>query len=528
MSARRPASADFRLHNFYTACRTLRHRLPPKIPLVSQLVSHRHPPVRYLLALALCALTAAIALPLRGWLDQANTVMLFLLAVFVAAVRLGRGPAVLTAFLGVVLFDVFFVPPHLSLSVADAQYLVTFAVMLAVGLITTHLTAQLAERREEAQAREHETRMLYELARDLGAALTVEQAAGIIGAFLKTIGPESTLVIDRGSGGREDFVELGQPLGEEQLKLACSAYRCGTLLAGDAGMVFLPFAGAARRRGVLAVAGAADGQPAPLPLLNAVASLAGIAIERLHYAEVAQKSELDAQTEKLRASLLSSISHDLRTPLTSVVGLADALADLQSGLPAPAAETAAIIRDQAHAMHRMVTNLLEMARLRSGRVMLNLQWQPLDEIVGSSLRLLDDILARRRIVVDLPDDLPLIRFDAVLMERVLCNLLENAAKYSAVGATIGLSARAAGGALTVDVCNDGVGFPPERIERVFEPFERGAHEPTVPGTGIGLAVCRAIIAAHGGSIAAANLPGRACVRFTLPLGTPPTLDEESA
>lgn len=485
---------------------------------------------RYLLALALCALTAAVALPLRGWLDQANTVMLFLLAVFVAAVRLGRGPAVLTAFLGVALFDVFFVPPHLSFTVADAQYLVTFAVMLAVGLITTHLTAQLAERREEAQARERETRMLYELARDLGAALAVEQAAATVGTFLRALGMDATLVIDRGSGGREDFAQFGRPLDAEQLRQAGSAYRGGIPLAGDAGTIFLPFAGATRLRGVLAAAPAPASRaaPAPLPLLNAVASLAGIAIERLHYAEVAQKSELDAQTEKLRSSLLSSISHDLRTPLTSVVGLADSLAEAQAGLPAAAAETAAIIRDQAHAMHRMVANLLEMARLRSGRVILNLQWQPLDEIVGSSLRLLDEALARRRLVIDLPDDLPLVRFDAVLMERVLCNLLENAVKYSGEGATVALSARAGNGALAVEVCNDGGGFPPELVERVFEPFERGAPEPAVPGTGIGLAVCRAILAAHGGTIRAENRPGRACVLLTLPLGTPPVLEEEAA
>lgn len=488
------------------------------------------PALRYLLALALCALTAAVALPLRGWLDQANTVMLFLLAVFVAAVRLGRGPAVLTALLGVVLFDVFFVPPHLSLTVADAQYLVTFAVMLAVGLITTHLTAQLAERREEAQARERETRMLYELARDLGAALAVEQAAETVGAFLRTLGMDATLVIDRGGGGREDFAQFGRPLDAEQLRQAGNAYRGGIPLAGDAGMIFLPFAGATRLRGVLAAAPtpAPGAAPAPLPLLNAVASLAGIAIERLHYAEVAQKSELDAQTEKLRSSLLSSISHDLRTPLTSVVGLADSLAEAQAGLPAAAAETAGIIRDQAHAMHRMVANLLEMARLRSGRVILNLQWQPLDEIVGSSLRLLDETLARRRLVIDLPDDLPLVRFDAVLMERVLCNLLENAVKYSEEGATVALSARAGNGELAVEVCNDGAGFPPGRIERVFEPFERGEPEPAVPGTGIGLAVCRAILAAHGGTIRAENRPGRACVRLTLPLGTPPVLEEEAA
>lgn len=341
---------------------------------------------RYLIAVALSALTTLLALPLRGHLDLANIVMLFLLAVFVIAVRLGRGPAVLSAFLGVLAFDVFFVHPYLSLSVDDAQYLVTLAVMLAVGLIASHQAAQLVERTEEAKAHEY-----------------------------------------------------------------------------------------------------------------------------------------SVQTEKLRVSLLSSISHDLRTPLTSLVGLADTLADRPSGQSDDSGETAAIIRDQAHAMHRMVSNLLEMARLQSGRVVLNRQWQPIEEIVGSSVRLLDDLLAARQLVIELPADLPLVSFDAVLMERVLCNLLENAVKYSPSDATITLAAQAAGDELAVTVCNAGAGFPPDRIDRVFDLFARGQHEPAVPGTGIGLAVCRAILVAHGGSISAENRPGQACVRFTLPLGTPPEM-----
>lgn len=480
---------------------------------------------RYPLAVALCATTALAALPLRPWLDQANIVMLFLLAVFLVALRLGRGPAVLSAFLGVALFDVFFVPPHLSFSVVDAQYLVTFVVMLSIGLITTHLTARLAERQAAAQARESETRMLYGLARDLGGALTVEQAAGTVERFLEPLGMAAALSIDRSAGGQEDFLVHGT-LSPAARACARDAYLSNAAMTGDVrapDMAFLPFSGATRVRGVLAVGGA---RPEWMPLLKAAASLAGIAIERLHYADVARRSELDAQAEKLRSSILSSISHDLRTPLTSLVGLADALAERRATLPDDSGETAAIIRDQAHAMHSMVSNLLEMARLQSGRVVLNRQWQPFEEIVGSGIRLLDDILASRRLVIDLPEDLPLIRFDAVLMERVLCNLLENAVKYSPPDAAITLAAAAAGGEFVVTVCNDGAGFPPDRIDTMFDPFVRGEFEPAVPGTGIGLAVCRAILAAHGGAIVAENRPGQACVRFSLPLGTPPDVTED--
>lgn len=480
---------------------------------------------RYPIAAALCTATGVVALPLRPWLDQANIAMLFLLAVFLIALRLGRGPAVLGAFLCVAFFDVFFVPPHLSFSVADAQYLVTFAVMLSVGLITTHLTARLAERQAAAQISESETRLLYGLARDLGSALTVDQVAETVGRFLGGMGMSAALAIDRSTGGEADFLLHGT-LGTDAMACMHDAYRNNAPVMDDrraAGMMFLPFSGATRVRGVLAVERARTGW---LPLLDTVASLAGIAIERLHYAEVAGRSELDVESEKLRSSLLSSISHDLRTPLTSLVGLADTLAERGSSLPDDVGETAAIIRDQAHAMHRMVSNLLDMARLQSGRVALNRQWQPFEEIVGSSVRLLDDSLTNRRLAIDLPDDLPLVNFDAVLMERVLCNLLENAVKYSLPDAAIALAARVAGEVLEVSVCNAGAGFPPERLDRVFDLFARGQHEPAVPGTGIGLAICRAIVAAHGGTIVAENRSGQACVRFSLPLGTPPDVSVE--
>ena len=364
----------------YAAC--FRPRLPP--------LPARSFRLRYPAAIAACALTTVLALPLRDWLDLANIVMLFLLLVFLVAVRLGRGPAVLTAFLGVASFDVFFVHPYLSFSVDDAQYLVTFAVMLAVGLVASHQAAELVERTAEAKTREH-------------------------------------------------------------------------------------------------------------------------AIE----------------TEKLRASILSSISHDLRTPLTSLIGLADSLAE-RPDLSAEARERAGLLRDQSHAMHRMVSNLLEMARLQSGRIQLHKQWQPFEEIVGSSVRLLDDLLTRRQLNIDLPEDLPLVYFDAVLMERVLFNLLENAAKYSSDGAAIRLAVHIRGGELEVAVCNAGRGFAADLLERLFEPFERGMPEDAVPGVGIGLALCRTIIAAHGGLIRAENAAGEACVRFTLPLGSPPVMEGEPA
>jgi two-component system sensor histidine kinase KdpD len=177
-------------------------------------------------------------------------------------------------------------------------------------------------------------------------------------------------------------------------------------------------------------------------------------------------------------------------------------------------------------MHHLMSNLLEMARLQAGSITLNKEWQPFEEIVGSSTRLLAGLLASRKLDIQVPRDLPLVDFDAVLLERVLCNLLENAAKYSPPGAHIEVLARTRGEALEVAVGNDGPGFPVDRIDQVFDLFARGEREPAVAGTGLGLAICKAIVEAHGGTIVAENRPGGACVRFTLPLGTPPAMEEE--
>lgn len=496
---------------------------------------------RYLLAAALCILTTLVALPLRELLGLANIVMLFLLTVLVTAVWLGRGPAVMAAFLGVALFDFFFVPPHLSFAVADAEYLVTFAVMLAVGLVTSHLAARLSERTEQAQSRERDTRVLYELARDLGGALTVGQVTEITRDFLASLDIDITVLVVDTSESTETgslFHEYGsRHLTSLEQSFARSAYERHTIVETDslAGMglaiVFLPLNAPTHVRGVLAVAPRTDDVDcvrAQRPLLEAVASLVAIIIERLHYAAVAQRNERQVAAERLRTSILSSLSHDLRTPLTSLVGLADNLVERQPPLPESAIETAGIIRDQAHAMHHLLSNLLEMARLQSGNVTLNREWQAFEEIVGSSTRLLAVLLAKRKLEIDLPRDLPLVHFDAVLLERVVCNLLENAAKYSQEGALIRLVARTQEAYLEVSVCNDGPGFPTDRIDQVFDLFVRGERETAVAGTGMGLTICKTIIVAHGGTIVAENRPGGACMRFTLPLGTPPAMEEEAA
>lgn len=491
---------------------------------------------RYSFAIALCIVTMLIALPVHDLLDPANIVMLFLLAVFITAATLGRGPAILAAFLNVALFDFFFVQPRLSFAVADTQYLVTFAVMLAVGLCTSHLVARVAERKREAEMREQQTLALYDLAADLGTSLSIEQVAERTGTFLHGIAFDATVLIAESVQGETSFREYGKHrLGRMEQSFAHSAYTNQTIVEADtlAGLgiaiIFLPLAAPVPVRGVLAVTPqTSDAELIRLhrPLLEAVASLIGMTVERLHHADAAHQSELKAASERLRASILSSLSHDLRTPLTTLVGLADTLVRKYPVLDAAALETANIIRDQAHAMHHLISNLLEMARLRDGKVTLNRQWQPFEEIIGSSTRLLAGILANRILEVNVPRDLPLVCFDAVLMERVVCNLLENAVKYSTTGAKIVLRVSADHGALEFSVWNAGSSFPAAPNDEIFEIFVRGEMNPAVSGSGIGLAICKAVVAAHEGDIIAENRDGGAAVRVRLPLGVPPEVQEE--
>ncbi|PKO90043.1 MAG: hypothetical protein CVU18_02195 [Betaproteobacteria bacterium HGW-Betaproteobacteria-12] len=479
------------------------------------------------LSVLACSVTAIVAAPLSGLLDLANMVMLFLLTVLLVAVSLGRNAAVLAAVLSVLLFDVFFVPPRFSLAVSNLQYLITFAVMLATALITGHLAASLKEQVRDAQSREQRTRALYEIAGKLAGALNLAQVAEIVEHFAASeLRAESWLRFDEGI----DAALAAPAWFDESLARRAHETRCSIAEPAGRDALYLPLTAPMRVRGILAVHFPGERQAlaaANQTLLEALASLVAIAVERLHYVEVAQSSELKMATERLRSSILSALSHDLRTPLTVLVGLADSLFLVKPALPGPALDTAEALRDQAARLAGLVTNLLDMARLNAGSVSLRQEWQPIEEVIGSSLKLLGGALGQHRIHVDLPADLPLLRFDAVLIERVLCNLLENAAKYSPALTEIGIVVRPAGSQVEIAVCDRGPGFADAAGRQIFEMFVRGQPESDQPGTGLGLAICRAIVEAHGGAMRIDNRPdGGACVVFALPQGVPPVLEAE--
>lgn len=508
---------------------------------------------RYLLGTLACGLTTAVTWPVHSVLDPVNTVMLFLLTVVLVATRWGRGPAVWASFLSVGLFDFFYVPPRWSFAVSDIQYLLTFAVMLTVALIIGHLTIGLRQRADEAQQVASRSQALYTLARHLAGALSIEQVRDHTAGFARAQLHASLYLLvpdahnQLGAASPEDAAVLNHAELARVIQIVYQDHKGITThqISADGTLIaVMPLSGSTRSRGVLVMTQQQRHDrtlESQRPLLEAVASLVATSLERLHFVDVAHHSQLETTAERLRNSILSALSHDIRTPLTSLYGLADALTLMQPPLPDKAQEMSAAIRDQAMRLHRMVSNLLDMARLQSGKasgqLSLRLEWQPIEEVIGASIQMLGNSLDRHPIRAQLPVDLPLVQIDAVLMERVFANLFENASKYSPPGSEIQVQAcvaktKATAPPLTSDqlvitVSNAGQGFPPDKLAHVFGLFERGLVESTIPGVGLGLAICQAIVEAHGGHIQALNPPeGGSQVRFHLPLGTPPTIEPE--
>jgi two-component system sensor histidine kinase KdpD len=292
-------------------------------------------------------------------------------------------------------------------------------------------------------------------------------------------------------------------------------------------VLYLPLRAPMRLRGVLAVQPTQPDRllvPEQRRLLDTCASLVAIALERVHYVDVAQTSTVQMESERLRNSLLAAISHDLRTPLATLVAMADSMALTQPPPHEAQTRIAQAIRDAARRMSLLVSNLLDMARLESGAVQLNRQWQPLEEVVGSALRSLGDALQDHPVSVSLPEDLLMVNIDAVLIERVLANLLENAVKYTPAGTAIEIGARATSEAVELWIDDHGPGLPKGREEELFKKFERGQKESATPGVGLGLAICRAIAQAHGGSVDGRSRDdGGARFTLRLPRGEPPPL-----
>ncbi len=509
---------------------------PRHYPLVPQ-IAHGKDYLKATGVVSLCTVA--------GWISHAlgladvNVIMIFLAGVAFIAAKLGRKLSVAAAVVSVLVFDFFFVPPRLTLAVGDSEYLITFAVMLGISLLISELTARLQAQLRTSQQQERHTASLFRMTRQLselaGSDFLVRTAGrqleeifgGEVVLFLRDTSTELSLRY----GERTAIAQ--QPINEVVAQWVANNDKTagyGTDTLPNATALFVPLTGSQQIMGALGVAKKDSGRildPEQVRLLETCGSLIALSLERDRSVLQAHEAQLQIQAEQLRNSLLSSVSHDLRTPLATIAGTASALLENVSTDSSAALET---IVDESRRLTRLVENLLDMARLDSGAVVLNRQWHVLEEIVGVALNSAKRELSEHHIRVLIPANFPLLKIDGFLMEQVLVNLLENASRYTPAGSDIEISAIAQDKQAKIHVADNGPGLPAGTERKVFDKFFRGA---TVApdgrrGVGLGLAICQAIVESHGGKITAANRPqGGAEFIVSLPcLEAPPQIETE--
>jgi two-component system sensor histidine kinase KdpD len=485
---------------------------------------------RYAWALATTLVCTGIASAMYPYFDPANIVMAYVLGSTIAGVRFGRGPAIVAAVANVLAFDFFFVPPRFTFSVGDAEYLITFAVMLIVTLVIANLMASVRQQTRVAGARERRTALLYAMSRELATTRGVTNMARVAVKHVAEVFDCKAVVLLPDANGRlrhprELSIEgsfIGADLSIAQW-VVDHGKRAGlgsdTLPAAPA--LYVPLSDEQQRLGTLAVLPTNRRRvllPEQRHLLETFAGQLGLAMERAQLAEQAETARVAAETESLRNTLLASISHDLRTPLSVIAGASSTLAERGAELDERSRfELAHSIETKARDMSELVSNVLDLMRFEAGQVVLRRDWQTLDDLVGSALSRIDERLKDYPVDISIPTDLPAVHVDANLVVQIFVNLLDNVVKYTPPGTRVHISAQADDELVRITVEDEGPGLPAAERARVFEKFQRGNDEGTIVGAGLGLAICRAVVRAHGGDIGAGERPGGgARFQFTLP------------
>jgi two-component system sensor histidine kinase KdpD len=498
--------------------------------------------VQYLLAMGILLLATGLAMGIHGLgLSEANIIMTILMGVAVSAFWLGLGPAILASVAGVLLFNFFFTEPYHSLDVRDPGYLYTFVVMLATALGVSMLAHRVRHQAQAARQTQRRTESLYQLSRRLVAAAGM---ADLVVAAQRQIGevfdgealvllPDETNNVGVRFGGVPKFVLASHELAAAQwvYEHAQPAGR-GTETLPTVEGFHLPLLSQDGPVGVLALR--LRGQRDRLPsdqrqLLETFAAQLAISIQRERLHEQARLIQIEMETERTRSNLLSSVSHDLRTPLAVIAGTSSSLLDSSAHFDEHTRrELIGTIHEESARLSKLVENLLYMTRLESGATRVRKEWQLLDEAIGSAIARVRQSSPDADLQTSIPMDLPQVPIDGVLIEQVLINLIDNAIRHGGPSGKIEIQATAGRSEVVVQVLDQGPGIPPGQERHIFEKFVRaGPSGANNRGAGLGLAICDAIIRAHGGNIEAFNRPERgACLRFTLPIeGTPPPIDD---
>jgi two-component system sensor histidine kinase KdpD len=470
--------------------------------------------------------------PLRHWLGPASILMTYLLGVFLVASRYGRGASIIASLLSAPLFAFYFARPIFSVAIQDIENIVGLSVMIVVANVTGSLLEKIRLQAELARQREARANALYRLSRDLSSAQDADAVAHIAVQHIHDeFGAASVLLNVDTENRLQTPSSIPLPVSLKNFDLSKAQVIFENRKAKQENhFAYYPLKGSRAWQGIFIIQAT---QPFPwqaselAAFLDTFCHLIAQTLERLQLKAQAREATLQAETEALRNALLTSISHDLRTPLTRIIGAASALLEDDAEFSnAERQECSQIVLDEAQRMAELTDKLLDMARLSSGRIILHQDWNAIEEIVGSALNRLDKHLKGRPVRTLLPDSLPLLWIDAVLIEQVLVNLFENAVKYSSPGSPIDIGGQTQNGCFRLTVADYGPGIAKGQETKIFDKFYRGVAESEQSGVGLGLALCKAIIEAHGGSIQAGNRAGKGAeFVIVLPLHEPPLMTE---
>jgi two-component system sensor histidine kinase KdpD len=472
---------------------------------------------RYLRAVGLTGLCTAIAFPLFRYFDPVNIVMIYLLGTTLAGLRLGRGPAALTAIANIILFDFFFVPPRYSFYIAETQYLFTIGAMLIIALVIANLMVSVRQQTEQAAAREHRTALLYAMSRELAATADVTTMSRIAARHISAVFNSQAVILMLSPGGEVQGIDGKADAATADLPVDGALVQwvirhgqsagSGTTQGPDSSILYVPLRGSQRIIGVLAIR-ATDVSlrvPDQYRVLEALSGQIALALERAQLAKLAEEAHVAAERAALRNTLLASISHDLRAPLAAIAGAGNLVAQTNHLLDNHRRTMLGrLIEEKAGDMATLLTNVLELMRLESGAGVVKADWFSIEELAGTALRYSEHRLTGWRVATNFPDNLPSIFVDASLIVQLIVNLIENAVKYTPPDTNIRISARADDKIVQLIVEDDGPGFGDRDPEILFGKFQRGRAESDITGLGLGLAICRVISELHGGAIRAAH------------------------
>jgi two-component system sensor histidine kinase KdpD len=495
------------------------------------------PPLAQYVGSTVAVLAAAVlARIVSHFVSLPNLTIIFLLAVLFAAATYGLWPSIYAAVLSALTYNFFFTEPYYTFLIAKPQELLAFIAYFIVAIVAGNLAARVRAQAEAAKLREHRTAALFALSRAVAGTSEVDSVAQTLADRISEM-IESPVVVFHATG-RDLNSRMSAPAGAELSQSDVAAARWTWENGRQSGLgsdapgaawLFIPLSTAEATVGVLGVLfaeGESNVSVSRQRMLEGVADLAAVAIQRAQLATQMQQTRVIAETERLRNALLSSISHDLRTPLASITGSATSLLTYGASYDEPTrVELLQTIQEESDRLNRFVSNLLDITRLESGRLELNRQWVSIEDVIGTAIARLKPALSRHRVQTLIEPDLPLLRLDFVLMEQVLVNLLDNAAKYSSESSTIMLTARRHHDEVVIEVTDEGTGIAAADLERVFDKFYRVRRgDGQAAGTGLGLSICRGLIEAHGGRIVARSRPATqgTIMQITLPIEAQPT------